>query len=73
MTDDDKARNEKLNQTKASLANSLTDVSEDLINEKSNEVGRVAKWAVGFEKLLEDPLGLQVFTVNNRSLAFSFL
>lgn len=53
---------DKLSQTKISLTNSLTDVNEDLINEKNNEIGRVTKWAVGFEKLLEDPLGLQIFT-----------
>ena len=47
---------DKLSQTKISLTNSLTDVNEDLINEKNNEIGRVTKWAVGFEKLLEDPL-----------------
>ena len=51
------------NQTKLSLTNSLTDVNEELINEKSSsEIGRVTKWATGFEKLLEDPLGLQIFT-----------
>ena len=55
---------DKLSQTKISLTNSLTDVNEDLINEKNNEIGRVTKWAVGFEKLLEDPLGLQIFTVS---------
>lgn len=54
---------DKLSQTKISLTNSLTDVNEDLINEKNNEIGRVTKWAIGFEKLLEDPLGLQIFTV----------
>ena len=64
VTDDEKVRNKELSQAKSSLTNSLTDVSEDLINEKSrDEVGRAAKWAVGFEKLLEDPLGLEVFTV----------
>ena len=63
MTDDENPNREKLNQTKVSLTNSLTDVSEDLINEKNNEIGRVTKWATGFEKLLDDPLGLQIFTV----------
>ena len=63
MTDDENPNGEKLNQTKVSLTNSLTDVSEDLINEKNNEIGRVTKWATGFEKLLDDPLGLQIFTV----------
>lgn len=64
VTDDENTNGEKLNQTKVSLTNSLTDVNEDLINEKNNEIGRVTKWATGFEKLLEDPLGLQIFTVN---------
>ncbi|RNA12904.1 regulator of G- signaling 14-like isoform X1, partial [Brachionus plicatilis] len=53
---------EKLNQTKISLTNSLIDVNEEIIKEKSNEIGRVAKWATGFEKLLEDQLGLNIFT-----------
>lgn len=55
---------EKLNQTKISLTNSLIDVNEEIIKEKSNEIGRVAKWATGFENLLEDPMGLSIFTVN---------
>ena len=65
---DDESQNlaEKLSQTKISLTNSLTDVNEDLINEKNNEIGRVTKWAIGFEKLLNDPLGLQIFTVINQ-------
>ncbi|CAF0758450.1 unnamed protein product [Brachionus calyciflorus] len=63
VNDDECASGDKLhNQTKVSLTNSLTDVNEDLINEKNNEIGRVTKWATGFEKLLEDPLGLQIFT-----------
>ena len=66
MTDDENPSGEKLNQTKVSLTNSLTDVNEDIINEKNNEIGRVTKWATGFEKLLEDPLGLQIFTVRKR-------
>ena len=49
--------------TKVSLTSSLTDVNEDLINEKNNEIGRVTKWAIGFDKLLQDPLGLKIFTV----------
>ena len=60
VTDEDL---EKMNQTKASLSNSLTDVNEEIINEKSSEIGRVSKWATGFEKLLDDSLGLQIFTV----------
>lgn len=65
MTDEENSNGEKLNQTKVSLTNSLTDVNEDIINEKNNEIGRVTKWATGFEKLLEDSLGLQIFTVTN--------
>ena len=65
VTDDDGQIGDKINQTKVSLTNSLTDVNEDLINGKNNEIGRVTKWATGFEKLLEDPLGLKIFTVNN--------
>ena len=60
VTDEDL---DKMNQTKASLSNSLTDVNEEIINEKSSEIGRVSKWATGFEKLLDDSLGLQIFTV----------
>lgn len=59
----DNTSKEKLNQTKISLTNSLIDVNEEIIKEKSNEVGRVAKWATGFEKLLEDQMGLNIFTV----------
>ena len=65
VTDDDGQIGDKINQTKVSLTNSLTDVNEDLINGKNNEIGRVTKWATGFEKLLEDPLGLKIFTVKN--------
>ena len=64
VTDEDGQLGEKSNQTKVSLTNSLTDVNEDLINEKNNEIGRVTKWANGFEKLLEDPLGLKIFSVS---------
>jgi hypothetical protein len=50
-----------------SLTNSLTDVSNQDVNkatsEASDEISRVAKWAISFEKLLEDPIGLDVFTV----------
>lgn len=69
VTDDENQNGDKLNQTKVSLTNSLTDVNEELINEKNNEIGRVTKWATGFEKLLDDPLGLQIFTV---SISFPF-
>ena len=69
VTDEDGQLGEKSNQTKVSLTNSLTDVNEDLINEKNNEIGRVTKWATGFEKLLEDPLGLKIFTVSSLILS----
>ncbi len=64
---------------RASLTNSLNDVMttsnqdasnstsaiNNAINSKVNEdLSQVAKWAIGFEKLLEDPIGLHVFTVN---------
>jgi hypothetical protein len=63
VADEENPTGEKLSINKVSLTSSLTDVNEDLINEKNNEIGRVTKWAVGFEKLLHDPLGLQIFTV----------
>lgn len=63
VADDENPNCDKLSLTKVSLTSSLTDVNEDLINEKNNEIGRVTKWAIGFEKLLQDPLGLQIFTV----------
>ena len=63
MADEENSTCEKLSINKVNLTSSLTDVNEDLINEKNNEIGRVTKWAVGFEKLLQDPLGLQIFTV----------
>jgi hypothetical protein len=56
-------KSSKLNQANVSLTNSLIDVNEGLSNTNINSIGRVTKWATGFEKLLEDPLGLQVFTV----------
>ncbi|RNA03338.1 hypothetical protein BpHYR1_051349 [Brachionus plicatilis] len=63
VNDEESSGGDKLvNQNRVSLTNSLTDVNEELINEKNNEIGRVTKWATGFERLLEDPLGLQIFT-----------
>ncbi len=48
-----------------SISNSLSDVNEDLKTSNGGiEIGRVTKWAVGFEKLLEDQIGLQIFTVS---------
>lgn len=44
------------------ISNSLTDVNDE-IKITNGEIGRVTKWAIGFEKLLEDQIGLQVFTV----------
>ncbi len=57
-----------LSATRLSISNSLTSVHkqcEDEDNEAANkllDIGRVASWAVGFEKLLNDETGLHVFT-----------
>ena len=54
--------------TRLSISNSLTSVHkqcEDEDAEATNkllDIGRVASWAVGFEKLLNDEMGLYVFT-----------
>jgi hypothetical protein len=55
---------QKINNISSSnISNSLTDVNDEL-KIANGEIGRVTKWAIGFEKLLEDQVGLQVFTVN---------
>ncbi|CAF1118167.1 unnamed protein product [Rotaria sp. Silwood1] len=65
VTDEETA---DLSATRLSISNSLTSVHkqcEDEDNEESNtliDIGRVASWAVGFEKLLNDEIGLHVFT-----------
>ncbi|CAF4210308.1 unnamed protein product, partial [Rotaria magnacalcarata] len=65
VTDEETA---DLSATRLSISNSLTSVHkqcEDDDNEESNkllDIGRVASWAVGFEKLLNDEMGLHVFT-----------
>ncbi|CAF3785148.1 unnamed protein product [Rotaria sordida] len=65
VTDEETA---ELSATRLSISNSLTSVHkqcEDEDNEESNkliDIGRVASWAVGFEKLLNDEIGLHVFT-----------
>ncbi|CAF2536233.1 unnamed protein product [Rotaria sp. Silwood2] len=65
VTDEEAA---DLSATRLSISNSLTSVHkqcEDEDNEESNQlidIGRVASWAVGFEKLLNDEIGLHVFT-----------
>ncbi|CAF3715171.1 unnamed protein product [Rotaria socialis] len=65
VTDEETA---DLSATRLSISNSLTSVHkqcEDDDNEESNkllDIGRVALWAVGFEKLLNDEMGLHVFT-----------
>ncbi len=57
-----------LSATRLSISNSLTSVHkqcEDEDAEAANkllDIGRVASWAVGFEKLLNDEMGLYVFT-----------
>jgi hypothetical protein len=49
----------------ANNSTSLNNNNNNISNNKANEdISRVAKWAIGFEKMLEDPLGLHVFTVN---------
>ncbi|CAF0870986.1 unnamed protein product [Didymodactylos carnosus] len=61
VTDEETA---DLSGTRLSISNSLTSVhkcSEEQDEEKL-EVGRVASWAVGFEKLLNDDMGLSIFT-----------
>ncbi len=57
-----------LSATRLSISNSLTSIHkqcEDEDTEVANkllDIGRVASWAVGFEKLLNDEMGLHVFT-----------
>ncbi len=54
--------------TRLSISNSLTSVHKQCEDEdveaanKLLDIGRVASWAVGFEKLLNDDMGLHVFT-----------
>ena len=66
-----------LNNPRISISNSLTDVNDDLKVSSANEIGRVTKWAIGFEKLLEDEIGLEIFTVIyfnlNANKNFSFI
>jgi len=38
--------------------------SDDLEDREEEEIGRIAGWAVNFEKLLKDSAGLAVFTVS---------
>lgn len=51
-----------------SISNSLTSVHKQCEQEDTEatnkllDIGRVASWAVGFEKLLNDDIGLHVFT-----------
>ncbi len=57
-----------LSATRLSISNSLTSVHKQCEQDdvdsanKLLEIGRVALWAVGFEKLLNDDMGLYVFT-----------
>lgn len=51
-----------------SLAGSVNNINarnsdDDDEDQKEEEIGRVAGWAVNFEKLLKDGSGLVVFTV----------
>ena len=65
MTEEDAG---DLSATRLSISNSLTSVHkqcEDEDNEAATkllDIGRVASWAVGFEKMLSDEMGLHVFT-----------
>ena len=62
---------QKINNISSSnISNSLTDVNDEL-KIANGEIGRVTKWAIGFEKLLEDQVGLQVFTVNTKFYSLS--
>ncbi|CAF1048350.1 unnamed protein product [Rotaria sordida] len=57
-----------LSGARLSISNSLTSVHKQCEQDDSEatnkllEIGRVASWAVGFEKLLNDDAGLHVFT-----------
>jgi hypothetical protein len=57
-----------LSAARLSISNSLTSVHkqcEDEDNEAANkllDIGRVAAWAVSFEKMLSDDMALHVFT-----------
>ena len=57
-----KQQQQQQQQFNNNISNSLTDVNDEL-KITNSEIGRVTKWAIGFEKLLEDQVGLQVFTV----------
>jgi lipid-binding SYLF domain-containing protein len=57
-----------LSATRLSISNSLTSVHKQCEQDDTEatnkllEIGRVASWAVGFEKLLNDDMGLSIFT-----------
>ena len=57
-----------LSAARLSISNSLTSVHKQCEHDDAEatnkllEIGRVASWAVGFEKLLNDEMGLYVFT-----------
>lgn len=65
MTDEEAG---DLSATRISISNSLTSVHKQCEQDDAEatnkllEIGRVASWAVGFEKLLNDDMGLHVFT-----------
>ena len=51
-------------QQKLSSANSVNSIMGHVAKTiEQEEVGRVAGWAVRFEKLLQDSIGIKVFTV----------
>lgn len=52
-------------QQKLSSANSVNSIVSHVNKTiEQEEVGRVAGWAVRFEKLLQDSVGIKVFTVS---------
>ena len=52
-------------QQKLSSANSVNSIVNHVAKSiEQEEVGRVAAWAVSFDKLLKDPIGNSVFTVS---------
>ena len=52
-------------QQKLSSANSVNSIVSHVAKTiEQEEVGRVAGWAVRFEKLLQDSIGIKVFTVS---------
>lgn len=56
-------------QQKLTSANSVNSIVNHVAKTiEQEQVGRVAAWAVSFDKLLKDPVGNAVFTVSDISL-----